>query len=154
MNAPSGGAVPPVVVREAAPADLPAARRLVERAGLPVDGLDDATLLLAEADGRLVGTAALERHGHGAGTAFLLRSVAAERRDRGVGTALTAAALRRVDAARAPVGLLTETAAAYFTRFGFEPVARDDLPPALAASAELRGACPSTAQAMLRPAAG
>jgi hypothetical protein len=48
--------------------------------------------------------------------------------------------------------LLTETAAEYFTRFGFAPVDRDRLPDSLGESAQLRGACPDSAQAMLRPA--
>jgi amino-acid N-acetyltransferase len=50
---------------------------------------------------------------------------------------LTRAALSVVDSLEAPVGLLTETAAGYFLRFGFVDVPRDDLPPALAASPEL-----------------
>jgi amino-acid N-acetyltransferase len=50
------------------------------------------------------------------------------------------------------VALLTETAAGWFPRFGFHPVDRAALDPALAASAELAGACPATAQAFLRPA--
>ena len=145
---------PPVAVREAAPADLPAVRRLVTTAGLPLDGLADAALVLvAEEDGVVVGTVALERHGSGGGTAFLLRSAAVDpaRRGAGVGSALTIAALASVDDAGAAVGLLTETAEQYFPRFGFTPVSRDQLPAALAGSAELRGACPTSARAFLRP---
>ena len=147
--------VPPVLVREATPADLAATTDLIASAGLPLAGLDDAALLLvAVADGELAGTAALERHGAGADTAFLLRSAAVDPawRGRGVGAALTAAALEHVDAAAAPVALLTGTAEHYFPRFGFTPVDRDRLPAALTASAELRGACPASARALLRPA--
>jgi amino-acid N-acetyltransferase len=72
-------------------------------------------------------------------------------RGRGVGIALSAAALAHVDAAGSPVALLTETAAGYFPRFGFTPVDRDQLPASLAGSAELRGACPTSARALLRP---
>ena len=149
--------VPSVLVREAAPADLPAARGLLVRAGLPLDGLDGAAVVLvAAAEDRVVGTVALERHGRDAGTAFLLRSAAVDPawRGRGVGAALTGAALERVDTVCAPVGLLTETASAFFPRFGFRPVPRTALPSALAASAELRGACPTSATAMLRPPDG
>jgi amino-acid N-acetyltransferase len=148
--------VPPVLVREATPADLAATTDLIASAGLPLAGLDDATLVLvAEAAGELVGAVALERHGGGSGTAFLLRSaaVAPAWRGRGVGASLTAAALEHVDAVGAPVALLTETAEHYFPRFGFTPVDRGRLPAALTASAELQGACPASARALLRPAA-
>ena len=64
---------------------------------------------------------------------------------------LVRAALAAVDPA-GPVALLTETAAGWFPRFGFHLVDRAALDPALAASAELAGACPATAQAFLRPA--
>jgi amino-acid N-acetyltransferase len=147
--------VPPVSVREATPADLATISDLVAAAGLPLAGLDGAAhLWVAEEAGELVGAVALERHGTGTATAYLLRSaaVAPASRGRGLGAALTAVALAHVDAAGAPVALLTETAASYFRRFGFVPVDRDRLPPALAASAELRGACPASARALLRPA--
>jgi amino-acid N-acetyltransferase len=142
-----------MVVREATPADLPAVRGLISTAGLPLDGLRDAALvLIAEEGGVAVGTVALERHGSATDTAFLLRSAAvvADRRGAGVGRALTVEALAHVDRAGGPVALLTETAEQYFPRFGFVPVSRDRLPAALAGSAELRGACSDSAQALLR----
>jgi amino-acid N-acetyltransferase len=141
-------------VREAAPADLTAAVDLVAAAGLPLASLADAALVLvAEAAGTIVGTVALERHGSGDDTAFLLRSAAVTPawRGHGVGAALTAAALAHADAAGAPVALLTETAGDYFPRFGFTAATRDALPAALAGSAELQGACPASARALLRP---
>jgi len=144
---------PPMVVREAAPADRPAVRDLVSAAGLPLDGLDDAAVVLvAETAGAVVGTVALERHGTGTDTAFMLRSVAVDpaRRGSGIGAELTRAALERVDAVGAPVALLTETAADYFPRFGFVPAERDALPASLGASAELTGACPASARALIR----
>jgi amino-acid N-acetyltransferase len=147
--------VPPVSVRQATPADLAATRDLIAAAGLPLAGLDDAALiLLAEQAGAVVGVVALERHGTGSETAYLLRSAVVDptRRGRGIGAALTSAALAHADAAGAPVGLLTETAEQYFPRFGFAPVDRDRLPAALAGSAELQGACPASARALLRPA--
>ncbi|MGY1617190.1 GNAT family N-acetyltransferase [Geodermatophilus sp. SYSU D00691] len=145
------------VVRPAVPADLPAVHALVAASGLPLDGLDGATqVLVAEEDGDVVGTVALERHGDGPATAFLLRSaaVAERRRGTGLGAALVTAALAPVDAAGAPVALLTESAANWFPRFGFVVVPREELPPALGASAELRGACPASAHALLRPPTG
>ncbi|NYJ05004.1 GNAT family N-acetyltransferase [Petropleomorpha daqingensis] len=151
----TGGADPGVTIRPATQGDLASVRRLIADAALPLDGLDAvAVLLVAESDDAVVGTVALERYVDGAGTVFLLRSAAvtAQHRGWGIGAALTAAALDRVDAERAPVALLTETADGWFPRFGFRPVARDELPEALAASAELRGACPDSARALLRRA--
>jgi amino-acid N-acetyltransferase len=148
--------VPPVVVREATPADLAVVSDLVAAAGLPLEGLDDAACVwVAEVAGAPIGVVALERHGAGGDTAYLLRSAVVDRawRHRGVGAALTGAALAHVDAGGAPVALLTETAADYFPRFGFAAVDRAQLPAALADSAELRGACPASAVALLRPPA-
>ena len=126
---------PPVVVTEATPADLPAVRALVAGAGLPLAGLETAAPVLVATDTArmVIGTIALERHGAGAESAFLLRSAAADPawHGRGVGAALTATALASVDTAGAPVD-------------------RDRLPAALAASSELRGACPASAPALLR----
>lgn len=143
-----------MLVREAAPADLAVVRDLVSRAGLPVEGLTDAAVTLVADDGTVVGAIALERHGTGRETVFLLRSAAVDpaSRGRGIGALLTAAALERVDEGSAPVALLTETAEAYFPRFGFTLVDRAALPAVLHSSAELRGACPASARAMLRPA--
>lgn len=145
--------MPEVVVREAGAADVAAVRTLVASAGLPLDGLDDAVVLMVESEGAVVGAIALERHDDGGGAAFLLRSAAVDpsSRGRGVGSALTRAALGRVDAEGAPVALLTESAEDWFPRFGFAVVGRDRLPAALQASAELRGACPASARALLRP---
>jgi amino-acid N-acetyltransferase len=150
----TGPKAPPATVREAAPADLPAVQRLVAEAGLPLDGLTDAAVVLvAEAGDAVVGTVSLERHGPGPYTTFLLRSATVERtwRGHGVGAALVAAALACVDTTGGQVALLTETAADWFPRFGFAPVDRTSLPPELDGSAELQGACPASAQAMLRP---
>lgn len=143
-----------VVVRRAAEADAPTVAALVSAAGLPLDGLDDVHAVLVAEDGdRVVGVAALERHGDGAHVAYLLRSVAVDgaARGGGIGAHLTQAALAHVDAEGAPVALLTETADGWFPRFGFVAVERADLPAALAASPELAGACPASARAMLRP---
>ena len=141
------------VVRPAGTVDSGALERLVAEAGLPLAGLDAAVVrFVAEDDHGLAGVAALEEHGTGDGRAFLLRSVVTrpDVRGTGVGAALTAAALRHVDEAHAPVALLTETAERWFPRFGFRPVERGVLPPALAASEELRRACPVSAHALLR----
>jgi amino-acid N-acetyltransferase len=140
-------------VRLATVEDAGSIERLVREAGLPVAGLDDAVLrFVAEVDDVVVAVAALEERGAGVERAFLLRSVVTrpDLRGAGAGAAVTRAALRHVDEVGARVALLTETAEHWFPRFGFRPVERADLPPALAASEELKGACPVSAHALLR----
>jgi len=141
----------PPIISPATPADLPAIFELLQRSALPRDGLDAhvATTLVARDANGLVGTAALELYG----TAALLRSVAVavERRGRGLGAALTATAL---DLARRrgvrTVYLLTETAAEFFPRFGFRPIPRPAVDPAVLGSAEFTTACPASALVMAR----
>ncbi len=129
--------------------DLESILALLDRSRLPIDGLDghlDSTLV-ARADGAVVGCAAVEPYG----SAALLRSVAVDPKFRGegLGQRLTEAALRlaRERGAR-EVYLLTETAAEFFPRFGFQPVDRAAIPDSVKASAELVSACPVSALAM------
>ena len=139
-----------VTIRSARRGDLAAIEAVLRDAGLPVVGVQEHVdeFIVAEQDGALVGCAGLERYGD----AGLLRSVAvtSNMRGTGLGQRLTAAS---IDAARSQgitsLALLTETADGFFPRFGFAPVARADLPTALHASEELRGACPASARAML-----
>jgi amino-acid N-acetyltransferase len=136
-------------VRLARPDEAGQVAELVTASRLPVARLAGAWRTWVAVDGdQLLGTASLERHGD----ALLLRSVAvrAGQRGRGVGSELVRAALAAAGPRRS-VALLTETAAGWFPRFGFRSVERTALDPALAASAELAGACPATAQAFLRP---
>jgi amino-acid N-acetyltransferase len=84
--------------------------------------------------------------------------VAPKFRGEGLGRRLVETALATADAMTggrpAVVGLLTETADGYFNQFGFAAVDREALPPQLAGSAELTGACPATARAYLRDRPG
>jgi amino-acid N-acetyltransferase len=126
--------------------DLPAIRSLLERLRLPLAGIDDhvKTMLVAREDADVVGTAALELYADGA----LLRSVAVDpsRQGRGLGHQLTEAALRlaRIHGIGS-VFLLTTTAERFFPKFGFEQVARNDVPASVQASVEFRSACPQSA---------
>jgi amino-acid N-acetyltransferase len=129
--------------------DLPEVRSLLQRLSLPLDGVDEhvKTMLVAREDGHVVGTAALELYDDGA----LLRSVAVDpiRQGKRLGHELTEAALRLAAKHRAgTVFLLTTTAERFFPKFGFEPIARDDVPPSVQASVEFRSACPASAIVM------
>lgn len=144
----TAGAALDVEVRPATERDAPAVAALVAGRGLPLDGLDDAwRTWVATRGGRVVGTAGLERHGD----VLLLRSVAvaADQAGAGIGARLMRAALQAADGV-GPVALLTETAHAWFPRFGFTVTGRHLLPPSLAGSPQLRYACPASATAMIR----
>ncbi len=116
---------------------------------LPIEGLREhlETTVVARQDGRIVGSAALEMYPDGA----LLRSVAvapALQRHR-VGRELTEAAIRLAQERRAPaIYLLTTTAEHYFPKFGFERIARTEVPATVQASVEFTSACPSSATVM------
>jgi amino-acid N-acetyltransferase len=129
--------------------DLPGVCRLLDRHHLPLAGLEEhvRTMLVAREDSRIVGTAALEFYADGA----LLRSVAVDARHQGrlLGHQLTDAALQLARTLGVQeVFLLTTTADHFFSRFGFEPITRDDVPASVQASVELRSACPASATVM------
>lgn len=129
--------------------DLAGVVDLLARSESPQAGVEEqlATVLVARDDGRLVGCAALEVYGNAA----LLRSIAVEPalRGHGVGQQLTRAAL---DLARrtgiAEVYLLTETAAAFYPRFGFQPISRAEVAAPVQQSVEFTTLCPASSQAM------
>lgn len=140
------------LIRGATPSDLPAVELLLTQSGLPLDGVREALngFLVAESAGALVGVAGLEVCCEHA----LLRSVAvaAPWRSRGLGREL----VTRIIAAAESRGirglyLLTNTAERYFPSFGFEQIARSDVPEDVQATSEFRGACPDTATVMRRP---
>jgi amino-acid N-acetyltransferase len=124
---------------------------LVVQNGLPPDALRDhlATALVAREAGRIVGTAALELYPDGA----LLRSVAVapHRQGKGLGRELTAAAVHLAQQRGAPaMYLLTTTAEGFFRRFGFERIARADVPASVQTSIEFTFVCPSSAAVMCK----
>ena len=132
-------------IERATAGDLPAVEALLGSAGLPLDGVGAAfgSGVVAREDGRIVGCAAFELHGDAA----LIRSVAVhpDARGHGLGSALVAAVegLAR-DAGARDAYLLTETAEAWFPRFGYAPIARVDAAPAIGASVEFTAACTAT----------
>jgi len=145
-----------VKLRTTTATDLPGVLDLLGRTGLPTEGVVADALpdfVVAEADGKLVGVVGLEVYRESA----LLRSVAVEESSRGsgVGRALIdrALALARERGIR-DVYLLTTTAEHYFPRFGFACIGRQSVPDPVRASAEFRGACPSTAIVMRKIVSG
>ena len=148
--------MPDIRIEPARAEDADAIVAFIVAANLPADGLLDhlGTTLVARRLGRIVGTAALEIYAEGA----LLRSVAVDAalRGHGVGHRLTEAAVALAEQrAVGTLFLLTLTAEAFFPRFGFVPIARDDVPASVRQSVEFTAACPASAIVMkkaLRPA--
>lgn len=139
-----------ITIEPAQADDLAAILALLQASGLPQNGLDAhlATTLVARQDGQVVGSTALEHYG----SAALLRSVAvaAALRGQGVGQQLTQAALRLArQLGVTEVYLLTETAGDFFPRFGFRPITRAQVAPAVQQSAEFTGVCPENALVMV-----
>src|SRR5439155_10392486 len=142
-------------LRAARAGDLPAIERLLTKSQLPLAGVAEALegFVVAESDGAIVGTAALEFCRDNA----LLRSVAVapEWRSRGLGRALVTRVIADAEAQgiRA-LYLLTTTAEHYFPSFGFHQIARDQVPAEVRATEEFQSACPASAIAMCRTCLG
>jgi len=139
-----------VILRPAGAADLDAARGLLRAANLPGDGLEDQFgpgYVVAEAGGRVIGLAGIERYDRWG----LLRSavVDAAHRGTGLGGRLTDDRLAWAGSmGLEAVYLLTTTAAPFFARRGFETVDRASAPAPLQASKEFATACPASATCM------
>jgi amino-acid N-acetyltransferase len=138
-----------VTIRPADESARPAIERLLQDNHLPLDGFADhlPDMVIAEADGNIVGCAGLEFYADGA----LLRSVAvaASHRGRGLGLDLTRAALELARRQQSPaVYLLTTTAEHFFPKLGFERISREDVPTSVRQSIEFVSACPASAVAM------
>ena len=135
-----------IEIRRAQAGDRTKIERLLVSKGLPLDGLDVALplALVAVDGGRLVGCGAIEPYG----ASGLLRSVCVEAdlRGTGVGRRLVEelenlALASGID----ELYLLTETAGAWFPRFGYAPAERSGVPASMAASVEFTTACPVSA---------
>jgi amino-acid N-acetyltransferase len=136
-------------IERAQMADTDAVLALVAANGLPTDGLREhlTTTLVARRANAVVGSSALELYDDGA----LLRSVAVDPREQGhgLGRRLTDAAIDLARTAGAPnIYLLTTTAEQFFPKFGFERIARADVPAGVQTSIEFTSACPSSATVM------
>jgi amino-acid N-acetyltransferase len=146
-------------IRPAAAEDLSAVIALLLAAKLAPNAIDEQfgaqfAVAVDSRTGRVIGAAGVERYGAGTELVGLLRSAVVDSgwRGRGVGAALTDDRLRYARAeAMHSLYLLTETAADYWPRFGFEQTPRDGAPAVLMASHEWRSGCPASAIAMRLP---
>ena len=138
-------------VSRASAEDLIAIRALLERSGLPTSDLESARpdFVVIRERGPLVAAGALQRFG----SAALLRSlvVAPDRRGRGLGKSVVSE-LERL-ARTEQIGrliLLTQTAAEFFARQGYQVIERSNAPQEVQRSEEFRSLCPSTATCMAK----
>ena len=138
-------------IRTATGDDLSDITALLESHHLPTAGLAAPLdgFLVAEEDGEVIGVIGLERFDRFG----LLRSaaVAESRRGQSVGRDLVERLLSHASTEGvSAVYLLTTTAERYFQKFGFEQVARDDVPEPVRRSVEFTVACPASAVVMVR----
>lgn len=143
----------PPAIRAALPGDYASVAGLLLSNQLPVEGVPaslDAFLVAVRGD-VVLGVIGLECYGRDA----LLRSAVVDAAERGTGLgarlmdAITSEAHRR---GVRVLWLLTTTADAWFPRFGFTVISRDDVPLPVRASREFQGACPASATVMRRSA--
>lgn len=139
------------VVAATSAADLTAIRALLEGAGLPTSDLMSARpeFMAIRAGGVLVAAGALQRFRSSA----LVRSVVVSPGYRGTG--LGDSIVRALeDAAREArierLILLTQTAAPFFARHGYQVIERSEAPAEVQGSEEFRSLCPSSATCMAK----
>jgi amino-acid N-acetyltransferase len=145
-----------IVIRGGIPSDWPAVRALLSGAGLPIDDLDDLSLIQfivatenSGAISRIVGAIAVQAFGD----VGLLRSlvVAPSARSTGCGSRLLGAAeVRAANAGIAELWLLTIDADRFFSLRGYRPAGRDAAPLPIRETEEFRSLCPGSAVLMFR----
>ena len=124
---------------------------ILAEVGLPQVGVAEilGSVLVGEVDGSLVAVAGIET----CGTDGLVRSVAVrpEFQGQGRGRAIVEAMLDHAAVhGLTALYLLTTTAAGFFERLGFRPVARSGAPVAIQQTLEFASLCPESAVFMFR----
>lgn len=124
-------------------------KALLAEVNLPLEGVEEnfSNFLKLVVDGELAAVAGLEVYGK----CGLLRSVAVAPayQHSGLGQGITRAVINRArELGLTEVYLLTQTASDFFTRFGFKPIDRNAVDPAVRQSVEFKSACPASAVCM------
>lgn len=139
-----------MVIRAATPSDRHEIQARLKEANLPYQDIIPHLnhFLLAESFGRVIGCIGLEIYSDSA----LLRSLAVlvDDRHQGIGRELCEEVFeyaRRLKVKR--IYLLTETAADFFRKLGFEQIERTLAPKSIQSTTEFRSLCPSTATCMV-----
>ena len=143
--------MPLATLRPATPEDDARVRALLASNGLPASDLAGAgaEFVVACLGGKVIGTGALQHFG----AAALLRSVAVEPTQRGLG--IGSLIVRELESRARASGvlelvLLTQTAESFFARQGYGQSDRRKAPAAVKASEEFRALCPASATCMTK----
>jgi N-acetylglutamate synthase-like GNAT family acetyltransferase len=116
------------ILRRATAADQPAITALIRQAGLNPLGLDWRRFIVADADGRVVGTGQVKLHGDGVRELASI-AVAPDRQGAGIGGAIVTTIISLT-----PTPLYLYCAdhnERYYLSFGFRPLARAEMPRSL-----------------------
>ncbi|WP_207790055.1 arsenic resistance N-acetyltransferase ArsN2 [Sphingosinicella humi] len=127
--------------------DLARLESALDAAGLPYDDVREAGRFFYWSDGPHASFVGLEVFGGDA----LLRSLVVPLGARGKGLGRRVVETLLVEASESGIErlwLLTTTAEAFFAAIGFEPVARQEAPPAIRTTREFRDLCPASATFM------
>ncbi len=140
---------PEFQVHPAQPEEWPALRRLLRVCHLTEAGVAEQLhhVRVVRHEGQPIGMAMLERYAEGG----LLRSVAVDPawQGQGIGTLLVTALIEEARKEGIPqVFLLTETAAGFFARLGFEPITRETVPPSVRQASQFTHLCPASSRVM------
>jgi amino-acid N-acetyltransferase len=139
-------------VRPAVSSDLTAIGALLAANRLPTEALTDRHapwFLVAAGRAEIIGCVAVEP----CGSFGLLRSLAVKATARGQGGArrlVDAIEARARDGGMLGLYLLTTTAETFFSRLGYLPLARWELPESIRRTEAFRRLCPETAIAMMK----
>lgn len=139
-----------VVIRSATPGDQVEIQTRLKEAGLPYEDINPHLdhFLLAESSERIIGCIGLEIYADDA----LLRSlvVHVDDRKKKIGRRLCEEVLDYAYRLRVRrIYLLTETAADFFRKLGFEKIERSLAPETIQSTAEFKSLCPSSAACMV-----
>ena len=140
-----------IIIREAIRDDLKVIKSLLDNASLPSVDIENHLLnfLVLETSANLVGTIGMERYGDTA----LLRSLAIQNdyRNKGYGKELYYALISKLKKKNVnSIYLLTETAEGFFSKEGFQKIAREDVPPSIKQTQEYSNLCPEGAVCMVK----
>ena len=136
-------------IRPARATDLPRITALLDAETLPTADLATSRIAfwIAKDGTGLMAAIGLEQHGD----AGLLRSLVVAPAHRGAGHARRLVGALETEARARGIRdlvLLTQTAAPFFARAGYAPIARNDAPRAIQDSAEFSALCPASATCM------
>ncbi|MBK8342606.1 MAG: GNAT family N-acetyltransferase [Bacteroidetes bacterium] len=137
--------------RTAVDEDLMEVKKLLAASALPFEDIDNliSDFEIALVDNKIIGAAGVEKHF----PYMLIRSVVIDPtfRNKQIGYQLIHALMDKLYPENYKgFYLLTETAASFFTKLGFMPVQRDNVPVEIQQTTEFSTICPSSAMIMYK----